>query len=182
MLSKIMLFCANIIFFNAAGAKFFADRAGERAHIEEPRKLTQISEKDLAKVLNESYYNVHRKLPDENTLASAWAHVALENNRGKRVWNYNLGNIGNSPHSRPAPVYDHFGKTKYRSYTTFVSAGEAYWRVISKCKQAVVNFRLGYPKAAAISLKRCNYYRANEEQYSTALSSLYAEGLRKLRK
>ena len=147
-----------------------------------PRKLTVISEEDLVKVLRESYYNVHGQKPDDNTLMSGWAQIALENNRGKKVWNYNLGNIGNSPGSKQVPFYSHFGRTSYRSFSSFVEAGEIYWRVISRCRAAKAHFRAGRPKDAANSLKRCNYYRANERQYSIALSSLYAEGIRRFSK
>jgi len=143
------------------------------------RKLTPIDSDDLVKILNESYANVYGSLPHENLLAGAWSHIALENQHGRKIWNHNLGNIGNLPASTPGPYYSHFGKAKYRSHKNFVTGGEEYWRFMSRCSIALKNFRSGNPKEASLSLKRCNYYRSNQEDYSIALSNLYAKGLRK---
>jgi hypothetical protein len=143
------------------------------------RKLTPIDGDDLIKVLNESYVNVYGTLPHENLLAGAWAHIALENQHGRKIWNHNLGNIGNLPNHPPGPYYSHFGKAKYKSHKSFVAGGEQYWRFMSRCSIALKNFKLASPKEASLSLKRCNYYRSNQEDYSIALSSLYATGLKK---
>jgi hypothetical protein len=150
--------------------------------IKHKRILTPADGDDLTKVLNESYLNVYKEMPNKNIVAGAWAHIALENNHGKKIWNYNLGNIGKLPNDPPVPYYSHFGKAKYRSFDGFVKGGEAYWSFLSRCPMAIKNFRLQNPQGAASSLKRCNYYRSNESEYSKTLSSLYAEGIRRTKR
>ena len=143
------------------------------------RILTPIESDDLSKILNESYYNLYGKKLDEHVLAGAHAHISLENKHGQRIWNHNIGNIGNLPQEPQEPYYSHFGKAKYRSYSSFIKGGEGYWKFMSRCPMAIKNFKLRNPRGAALSLGRCNYYRSEQEGYAQALSSLYEKALRK---
>jgi hypothetical protein len=149
--------------------------------IKHRRALTPIEQEDLISVMKESYFNVHKAEPSEGTIAGAWAHIALENKHGRRVWNHNFGNIGKLPEEPPSTYYSHFGKAKYRSFKNFVQGGEAYWRFMTRCKIAMRHFEKKRPRDASLSLKRCNYYKSDQEQYADALSSLYSEGIRRAR-
>jgi hypothetical protein len=147
--------------------------------LKQKRTLTPIEHDDMISVIKESHYNVHKKKPRVGAVAGAWAHIALENKHGKKIWNRNFGNVGKLPEEPPAAYYSHFGKAKYRSFESFVQGGEAYWRFMSRCGEAIRHFENKNPREASLSLKRCNYYRSDQEQYADTLSALYAEGLRR---
>jgi hypothetical protein len=150
------------------------------AEIKHKRMITPIEGDELISVIKESYANVHKKTPEDSVIAGAWAHISLENKHGKRIWNYNFGNIGSLPEEPSAPYYSHFGKAKYRSFDGFVQGGETYWKFMLRCKEALINFRLKNPKGAALSLKRCNYYRSDLDQYSNTLAALYETGIKRI--
>jgi len=150
------------------------------AAIKHKRTITPVTSDELISVIRESYVNVHKKAPEDSTIAGAWAHISLENKHGKRVWNHNFGNIGSLPEEPPAPYYSHFGKAKYRSFKGFVQGGEAYWQFMERCKEALANFKIRNPRGAALSLKRCNYYRSDLDQYSATLAALYETGIRRI--
>lgn len=135
---------------------------------------TPLGQVQLAEVLCRSHEIEYGRRPSDNKLALSWAQVALENNRGKKVWNNNLGNQG--PFRMDQEYYHHLRKGwPYRSFRSYNESGRSYWRVIEKCSQAWRFFEAGDPKAAAFSLHRCNYFAKNPEKYATVLSSLYYE-------
>lgn len=146
--------------------------------LEQKRKLTPLSEEEILDVLEKAYKILYEKSPHENTLVGAWAHVALENAKGRKIWNYNFGNIGPLPQEKDVEFYNHFGKTKYRSFNNATEGAVAYWKFLESCPMALKNFRYNDPQGAAISLKRCNYYRADQTHYSKLLTSLYGTGSR----
>ena len=149
-------------------------------NIKHDRVSTPVDKDDLVKILNESYLNINGDIPHENVVAGAWAQISLENAKGKKVWNYNLGNIGYFPDKFDGPYYSHFGKSTFKSFPNFIKGAEAYWLFLQdRCPITIKNFRLRDPRAAASSLKRCNYYRSDEELYSRNLAALYEEGLRR---
>ena len=150
------------------------------SNIKHDRISTPVDKADLVKILNESYLNINRDIPHENVVAGAWAQISLENAKGKKVWNHNLGNIGYFPDKFDGPYYSHFGKSTFKSFPNFIKGAEAYWLFLQdRCPITIKNFRLRDPRAAASSLKRCNYYRSDEELYSRNLAALYEEGLRR---
>ena len=141
--------------------------------------LTPIDEKSIAQVLCDSHIERYGQPPSANRLALSWAQVALENNRGKKVWNNNLGNQG--PFRMDQEYYHHLRKGwPYRSFGSHHDSGASYWGIISKCSGALRAFDDGDPDAAAIGLKKCNYFSSDEKQYSRTLSSLYYEAKSRL--
>jgi hypothetical protein len=107
----------------------------------------------------------------------AWAMVALENGKGKHMWNHNVGNIG------PGPKHDyyvHSNKTTYRSFPTFLDGGIAYWNTIKRCSAVLKYFDVGNSREVALQLKRCNYYGADVSIYINGISSLYWEATGKV--
>ena len=135
---------------------------------------TPIEQDELIDVLCSSHVVEFGKAPQANRLALSWAQVALENNRGKKVWNNNLGNQG--PFRMDQEYYYHLrGGWPYRSFKSHEESGTAYWRLIKKCSMALKAFDVGDPETAAKSLKKCNYYSTDQEQYSRVLKSLYYE-------
>ena len=138
--------------------------------------LTPIDDKDLWSILVESHVNIAGKKPKERLTIGAWAHIMLENANGRRVWNNNLGNIGNLPSMPTMKYYSHFGKAKYRSFDSVIAGAEAYWVMLYRCPMAIKYFESGNAEAASLSLKRCNYYRSEEEVYSRTLAMLYERG------
>lgn len=155
------------------------DKIHDRQEIvlEQKRRLTPVTEEDIFEELKKAYVILYNKEPHENLLVGAWAHVALENGKGKKIWNNNFGNIGPLP-GEDVQFYDHFRKTKYRSFNDPTSGAMAYWKFLESCPMALKNFRYNDPRGASISLKRCNYYRADQTHYSKLLTSLYGTGSR----
>ena len=135
---------------------------------------TPIEQKEIINVLCQSHVTEFGKTPSINRLALSWAQVALENNRGKKIWNNNLGNQG--PFRMDQEYYHHLrGGWPYRSFKTHEESGKAYWGLIKKCSMALKAFDVGDPEMAAKSLKNCNYYSSDQDQYSRVLKSLYYE-------
>ena len=133
---------------------------------------TPIENIKIAEILCETHKDVYGSYPSDNRLSLSWAQIALENNHGKKVWNYNLGNQG--PFRIDQEYYYHKQKGwPYRSFKSFQESGRSYWQILNKCKSALRAFDDGDPKKAAISLKNCNYYGANVEEYTKILNSLY---------
>ena len=158
----------------------FAAGLGTSAPLKHKMNMTPILSDDLVKVMEESYANVYGEKGDLGVIAGAWAHVSLENKRGERVWNNNLGNIGKLPQDPPAPYYSHFGKSNFLSFKTRIQGAEHYWRFMQKrCPLALRYFKLKRPGEAALSLKRCNYYRTSERHYVKILTALYGEGIKR---
>jgi hypothetical protein len=154
------------------------DRPKSVAGLEKAMMLTPLDEEGIFEELRSAHVKLYGTEPHTNLMAGVWSHIALENGKGRKIWNYNFGNIGLRPSDGPGEYYDHFGKTRYRSFENFQDGAAAYWRFLESCPMALKNFRYANPSGAAISLRRCNYYRADEEHYSKLLSSLYATGSR----
>jgi len=141
--------------------------------------LTQLSQFEIAEVLCKSHTELYGKAPSKNRLALAWSQIALENNRGKNIWNYNLGNQG--PFRMDQTYYHHkMHGWPYRSFEDFNSSAKSYWRVIENCKMASIAFDKGDPIWASRALKGCNYYSSDQKEYSKVLSSLYYEARKKI--
>lgn len=179
VISGLLLFVSSMV--HGVGAKNFIesdDRPSFSVGLKRKMTPTPLSEEGIFEELRSAYVRLYGIEPHENLMAGVWAHVALENGKGRKIWNHNFGNIGLRPSDGLGEFYDHFGKTKYRSFNSFQSGAETYWRFLESCPMALKNFRYVNPAGAAISLRRCNYYRADEEHYSKLLSSLYATGSR----
>ena len=135
---------------------------------------TPIHQTEIVDVLCKSHISEYGKAPSNNRLALSWAQIALENNRGKKIWNNNIGNQG--PFRMDQEYYHHLRKGwPYRSFSNLEDSGRSYWRVISKCSSALRAFDDGDPARAAISLKNCNYFGTDVSGYTRTLNSLYYE-------
>lgn len=149
------------------------DSAMHKLHqpiIKEEKILTPIDKVDLAKELYDAHLLVNRFEPSINRLAASWAQVALENGQGKFVYNHNLGNIG--PFKGQA-YYHHSNLTTYRSFSSFVDGGKAYWNTLNRCKLALKQFDNGDMESASYTLYRCNYYGADPKLYSKIMKELF---------
>lgn len=178
----IMLFINIILNFSFLGILNFSAQRFDPMQLNPDLKVkkvsTPISEKELAKALCDSHMERYGSLPNKNKLAVAWAHVGLENGRGKKVWNNNLGNQG--PFTMQQKYYHHLKRGwPYRSFNDFNESASSYWRIIEKCSMAGSAFSMGNPDAASQSLKRCNYYSSSAEDYTRSLTSLYYEAVSK---
>ncbi len=140
---------------------------------------TQIEQKELFDVLREAHISVLGTVPCDNRVTMAWAQVAFENGRGKKVFNYNLGNTGSHPTSPKRPFYRVSGH-RFRAHSNFQEGAEHYWKtILEMCSGALPAFDAGDPSQASQALRRCGYYRAPVEHYTVNLSSLFFEQLHK---
>lgn len=136
---------------------------------------TTISQDDLHDVLREAHTDVFGHEPSLNRSTMAWAQVAFENGRGKKVFNHNLGNIGGNP-IRPKLPFFMISGHRFRAFTSFEQGAQSYWETILKmCSGVLPAFDAGDPVLAAHVLRRCGYYRVDVEHYSENLSSLFFE-------
>jgi len=143
----------------------------------QPKIITPLTEVELMNVINDSHEEVFGFKPSDERLSMAWAMVALENGKGKHMWNHNVGNIGPG---RNHDYYVHSSKTTYRSFHNFLDGGIAYWNTINRCSAVLKYFDVGASKEVALQLKRCNYFGADVEIYIKGISSLYWEASGKI--
>lgn len=143
---------------------------------ERHKVLTPVDHVDLVDVLREGHTEEFKRRPNRARLSMAWAQVGLENGRGAKVWDLNLGNIGPSRYGND-PWYFHAPGARYRAFDDLGSAARAYWRVIGRCSSAMRAFDDGDPTSAARALKRCGYYGAPGAAYEAGLKSLFYEAL-----
>lgn len=145
-----------------------------------PKISTPLSEKEIAESLCSSHIELHGEAPSRNRLALSWAQISLENARGKKVWNNNLGNQG--PFRMDQKYYHHLRYGwPYRSFEKPKESAKSYWQILGKCSMALRAFDDGNPAMAAVSLKNCNYYSNDMvDQYAKNLSSLYYEAIKKV--
>lgn len=142
--------------------------------------LTEISETDLKELLAKTHLEVFNKPASDKRIHMAWAQIAFENGRGKKVYNYNLGNIGGHPTTPVLPYYRVAG-SRFRSFESFEEGAKFYWQHLKeRCSGALPYFDLGDPYTASIALGKCGYYRSDVEHYLKNLSSLYFESYKKL--
>lgn len=151
-----------------------------------PKKLkvskvrTEISENELKLILKESHADIFGFHPSQARLHMAWAQIAFENGRGKKVFNHNLGNIGGHP-IKPIKHYYVISGHRFRSFENFNDGAKSYWKHLkNRCSAALNSFDSGDPHMVSHHLQRCGYYRANINHYSQNLASLYFESIKKL--
>ncbi len=138
---------------------------------------TPIGQVELLDVLRESHVRVIGVEPNEKRVTMAWAQVAFENGRGKKVFNHNLGNIGTS--TPPKNSYYVVSGYQFKDFSDFQEGADAYWRTMKRmCKGALPAFDAGDPTSASIALRRCGYYRADVGHYTKNLTSLYYQGIK----
>jgi hypothetical protein len=154
------------------------DERSEVVSRKRPKELTPLTSEQLLRTLREAHVVVFGTEPSRNRLAAGWAQVALENGRGKAVWNYNLGNVG--PSSSEHFYYMHTRAVPYRAYNGYLEGGITYWRVVRKCGAVVQMFDRGEVRRASESLRRCNYYLADVTHYTGMMWSLYWHAIQRV--
>jgi len=141
----------------------------------QPQQLTAVNENELLKSLKEGHIIVFGHEPSNQRLASAWAHVGLENGQGAKVYNYNLGNIGGSKNE----PYFFIGGHPFKANASVIDGSILYWKTIKKmCYSVLPHFDVGSSKSAAYQLYRCGYYRADRETYAKIMSQLYWKAIK----
>lgn len=163
-------------------------QGGEAApSCEVPKVATPLSEAELSAVLEHAHLMAFHESPSRARLACAWAHVAIENARGQKIWNYNLGNIsafGQWPGSyyvirvaervqRDPDVWKDVNM-RFRAHDEAIDGALDYWRLMgNRYQPAVARFDAGDPAGAAFELSRLRYFTAHADAYARAMSSLY---------
>lgn len=149
-------------------------QAKENTNIHE-KIQTSITESELVNLLQRTHHIVFNTKISNNKLAMAWAQVALENGRGKFVYNNNIGNVGTFTNNQ---FFYKVNKHRYRSFETLDEGAIAYWRVIKRCYTANILFDSTDVFAAAKALKNCKYYEADYNHYSNSMNKLYKHALK----
>lgn len=140
--------------------------------------LTEINEEELKEVLAKAHIAVFHKPASAKRIHMAYAQIAFENGKGKKVYNYNLGNIGGNYKSPTEPYYKVAG-SRFKSFNSFYEGAIDYWlHLKSRCSMSLNYFDAGDPYTASISLKNCGYFRADLKFYQKNLSSLYYQSIK----
>jgi len=169
---KVMSVLLLSLFFLTVGISL-----KNRASMRVKTVRTPISELNLARALKEAHFNLFGSYPSKNKLMVAWAQVGIENRRGKSVYNHNLGNISSR---KTVPYYVLAGRS-YLSFKSFNDGAIGYWKVIHRmCKSSIPYFEKGYSYAAALQLKKCGYYEANEKEYARQMTRVYIYGVKNI--
>jgi hypothetical protein len=152
----------------------------------EPTPLTEI---EVAVALREGHRMMFASEPNDFRLGVAWAHIALENGRGKETYNNNFGNIG-ATDSYDGQYYVRFLRErvqrnpdvwkylriKFRSYATPADGARSYWKVLQDhYGPALVHMDNGQAFEAAKKLNAAGYATALVEPYAMSIAKLYNE-------
>lgn len=135
-------------------------------------RATPLGEAALFSVLERTAGRVSRQ-----RVLFVWALVALENARGSKVFNGNLGNVG--PSSRRARRFLLRDGGYYQAFASPRAGAVRLWQVLNRCSAAMASFDAGDGMAGATSLRRCGYHRTDPKRYGAALRSLYWEASRR---
>ncbi len=144
-------------------------------NLELKKTQTSIQVSSLKEVLRDTHVEVFGDSASVAKINMAWAHIAIENGRGKLVYNYNLGNIGTHATKATVPFYKVAG-SRFRSFLSFKEGARTYWKLLkNKCRIALFYFNAGDAKSAAFSLKNCGYYVSDAQEYYMGMQSLFVE-------
>lgn len=158
-----------------------------------PKVQTPLSEVGLALALRAGHELAEHAAPSKARLGVAWAQNALEHDRGRAIYNNNVGNV-TAWAKYTGDAYD-FGKLIpervkrgatpaedvwepkhlfFRAHASPELGATDYWRVLAseKFASALPYFDRGDANGAAWELSRRGYYTARAEKYSVAMVSL----------
>lgn len=137
---------------------------------------TPATEDQVQVALQQAYVSVFGSEPKRNVLTMATAHVGIENGRGARLVNNNLGNIGASEVPSSGHQWYKVGPGRFLAHRSLEAGAESYWRhMSSRCKVALKNFQVGSGQLSSMNLRDCGYHRADVETYGHAMGSLFNE-------
>lgn len=139
------------------------------------RVRTSLTPQELVQALVDSHFDVFGRPVSPSRLRMAWAHVSIENGRGRDTFNNNLGNIGKEAYGSTGPYYK-VARSSFKSFPTARSGGIAYWNTLrQRCPSVIPRFDASDVMGAATYLERCGYYSNNVENYQKSLASLFGE-------
>jgi hypothetical protein len=153
---------------------------------EVPKVLTPLTELELLDVIYVGHQAVFSEYPSLKRLSVAWAQLALELDRGKAIWNNNLGNISAGSkwigdyYSLHVPPPDP-PVIRFRAHDTSLDGAIDYWKFLSapRYAQAIFYFDKGDAFNAAVQLGAVRYYLANVAIYAKDMASLEREFFRR---
>ena len=157
------------------------------------RKPTPVAELELAELLVATHHEVFGEAPTLARISVAWAHLALEHNRGADVANHNFGNVS-VPASTDKPYYaletnERQRKNakaalgewrrvtmRFRAHPTAREGVNAYWRLLrDQYPGALKMFDIGNAHHAGRKLAELGYATAYAEPYAVSMSDLQGE-------
>lgn len=161
---------------------------------------TPLTPVELTKSLYEGYFRKENEYPSDQSLAVLWAHTSLETARGKKIRNYNFGNIKNSNGIR-FPQYDYcmyeagefingehkmfyppHPQTHFASFPSKEEGAEAYIKFFSEQDRYIESWEMlkgGDPVKFSVALKKGGYYTAPVAPYTQVIVKLTKEFLSK---
>ena len=135
---------------------------------------TPLSEAEIVAALSEGHRVVFGASALASRVAMAAAQVGLENGRGAKVYNYNLGNVGAGEHEPHYVVGGRLSRARFKAYATPLDGAVGYWMVLrDRCSGSLAFFDAGDTVGATRHLGVCGYYRAAPERYGAGLRGLY---------
>lgn len=150
----------------------------EKPNMKQHRKSTPLSGKELSLQLEEAHRVVFDQTPSQRKLATAWAHAALENGQGSKIYNHNIGNIG----ALKQEPYFLISGYRFKANNSASDGARIYWQTLQKmCSSVLPYFDLGDVEGAAYQLHRCGYYRADKKLYARSMKQLYWKALKGLK-
>lgn len=161
-----------------------------------PYHVTELSDVEFAKALQEGYKLAFGQNPTAEMLAGGWAQAVLESGRPVKLPNNNVGNIKATPSW--AESNDFFVKdaleftpdgekfvqnaAKWRAYASPAQGAAGYWKLIGnqRYKKALDWMAAGDPESASVVLGVNGYYTSSIKNYARYSNVLYKEFMDKL--
>ncbi len=165
---------------------------------EVPRRATPVGEIELAELLIETHKTVFGEPPTLARIGVAWAHLALEHQRGAGVDNNNFGNISVGSEYTGAYFARDLGERQRKNAKAALGEWKtvnirfaafpdkraglyAYWRLLDKnYGSALKLFDVGNAHNAGRKLAELGYATAYPEPYSVSMSDLQGEFRRRI--
>lgn len=149
--------------------------------MEVPCIPTPLTELELVDAIYVGHCSVFGIYPSPERLLVALAQMALELDRGKAIWNFNIGNVTASG-SWPGDFYIlHVPPPdppilRFRAHANALEGAIDYWTLMKKLWSSVLPFMdQGNAAGAAEQLGRLKYFLANVDTYARGMTSLYVE-------
>jgi hypothetical protein len=158
-----------------------------------PRTPTPLDEVEVARVLRRAHVVELGEPPTDLRLGVAWAHISLENARGRGIECNNFGNLSvwerePGPHfvrsltERRRASYDaRFGpyrlvEMRFRAFERPIDGARAYWAHIeAHYTKALSLFTVGNGYDAGLKLARDGYATTHAETYAQSIANLTQE-------
>jgi hypothetical protein len=166
--------------------------------LEEPRRPTPIDEFGMAKLLVETHHEIFGEAPTLARISVAWAHLALEHNRGREVENNNYGNLSvpettkerhyvrelserTRKNAKAALGEWKMVKMRFRAFSSARDGMRAYWTILrDQYPGALQLFNVGNAHHAGRKLADLGYATQLAEPYAVSMGDLQGEFRMKL--